>query len=162
MTEPVAERPHMPGYGIEAGVDDLLPWSWAEARLAESAELWLATTAPDGRPHLMPVWAVWLDGAVWLSTGHRSRKGRNLLADPRCTVATDDTRRPLVIEGVARPVTDEPALARFTDAVNEKYASDYGLDFFLATHVFRVEPGRAFGLEEDRFTETPTRWTFPP
>jgi hypothetical protein len=76
-------------------------------------------------------------------------------------VTTDDTRRPVVIDGVARPVTDEAAIRRFTDAVNEKYDSDYGLDFFLANHVFRVEPERAFGLEEDRFAETPTRWTFP-
>jgi hypothetical protein len=25
---------------------------------------WLATTRPDGRPHLMPVIAFWIDGAI--------------------------------------------------------------------------------------------------
>jgi PPOX class probable F420-dependent enzyme len=150
----------MPGYGIAAGTDGLLPWSWAEQRLQGSAEMWLATTSPEGRPHVMPVWAVWLDGAVWLSTGPRSRKARNLSADPRCTVTTDDTRRPVVIDGVAERVTDAASTQRFTDAVNAKYASDYDAAFFLTTHVYRVRPERAFGLDEDRFAETPTRWTF--
>jgi PPOX class probable F420-dependent enzyme len=150
----------MPDYGIAAERDGLLPWSWAEQRLEESAELWVATVWPDGRPHVMPVWALWAEGAVWFSTGRRSRKARNLLADPRCTVTTDDTRRPLVIEGIAEPVTDIEAIGRFNDAVNTKYASDYSVEFLLANHVFRVLPVRAFGLEEDQFGDSPTRWSF--
>jgi hypothetical protein len=161
MANPNRERPYMPGYGLVTNDDGLLPWSWAEERLAGSAEMWLATTSPGGRPHVMPVWALWLDGGVWFSTGARSRKARNLLADPRCTVTTDDTRRPLIIEGVAVRVTDDEATVRFTDAVNTKYGSDYTVDFFRGTHVFTVRPERAFGLDEDRFAETPTRWTFP-
>ena len=165
MSEPTAERPFMPDYGIAADTGALLPWSWAEERLAESTNMWLATSGREGRPHVMPVWAVWLDGAVWLSSGHRSRKALNLLAEPRCTVTTDDTTRPLVIEGTAEPVTDASAVRRFADTVNGKYAggrpaTDQEIAFFLRNHVFRIRPERAFGLEEERFTETPTRWTF--
>jgi PPOX class probable F420-dependent enzyme len=171
VSEPIADRPHLPGYGISDDRGDLLPWSWAEERLAGSTEMWLATIGPGGRPHVMPVWAVWLDApgddgddrpAVWLSTGRRSAKARNLRADPRCTVTTDDTRRPLVIEGTAVEVTGAGALRPFVDAVNTKYGPGNTVEFFLANHVFRIVPERAFGLEEERFTETPTRWTFPP
>ena len=38
----------------------------------------------------MPVWGVWLGGRLWFSSGGRSRKARNLDADPRCTTTTDD------------------------------------------------------------------------
>ena len=54
----------------------------------------------------MPVWGVWLDGRLWFSSGLRSRKARNLAADPRCTLTTDDARDPVVVEGTAERVTD--------------------------------------------------------
>jgi PPOX class probable F420-dependent enzyme len=156
----------MPGYGTATGADGLLPWSWAEQRLIESTEIWLATITPEGRPHVMPVWAVWLDGAIWLSTGGRSRKARNLQADPSCTVTTEDPRRPVVIDGVAERITDRAVAQGVTDAMNDKYSSalpdgeGFTVDFVLANHLYRIRPERAFGLEEDRFTDSPTRWVF--
>jgi len=87
----------MPGYGTlgphEGG--ELLPWSWAEQRLASSHDYWLTNVRPDGRPHLMPVWCVWLDGALWFSSSLSSHKARNLAHDPRCSVATDDACEPV-------------------------------------------------------------------
>ena len=93
----------MPGYGV-AGPDEgrgLLPWSWAEERIAGGERYWLTTVAPDGAPHVMPVWAVWLDARLWLSTGGRSRKARNLRGERRCAVHVDGdvVREPA---GVAR------------------------------------------------------------
>ncbi|MFG1646895.1 hypothetical protein ACGFMK_42015 [Amycolatopsis sp. NPDC049252] len=36
----------MPGYGIAAAGEGLLPWSWADERLRASHDFWLATDAP--------------------------------------------------------------------------------------------------------------------
>ena len=47
----------MSGYGVEEG-GELLPWAWALERLTRSHDYWVATSRPDGRPHVMPVWAV--------------------------------------------------------------------------------------------------------
>jgi hypothetical protein len=71
----------MPGYGIKPAADGtgLLPWSWAEERLISSRDFWLASTSPDGEPHLMPVWAVWLAGALWFSSSNDSRKARQVI-----------------------------------------------------------------------------------
>jgi hypothetical protein len=65
MATPRASRPHMPGYGSGGPTQGsgLLPWSWAEQRLLASRNYWVATSWPDGRPHVMPVWGVWHDGA---------------------------------------------------------------------------------------------------
>ena len=71
MTEPRADRPYMPGYGT-LGPDEgtgLLPWSWAEERLVRSHDFWLATTWPDGGPHVTPVWAVWASPTRWTFNG---------------------------------------------------------------------------------------------
>jgi PPOX class probable F420-dependent enzyme len=154
----------MPGYGIgPAGSGTgLLPWSWAEERLTRSRFFWLATVGAGGRPHVMPVWAVWSDGAAWFSSGLRSRKARNLAADPRCTLTTDDALEPVIVEGDAERVTDPDRLAGFMAALDAKYETDYGAEFADPTvnGVWRVTPDRAFGLVEEDFTGSPTRWTF--
>jgi PPOX class probable F420-dependent enzyme len=162
--EPSTTRPYMPGYGIETGADGLLPWSWAVERLIRSHDYWVASLHADGRPHVMPVWAVWLDDALWFSTSVQSRKARNLRADPRCTVTTDDPLEPVVVEGAASVIRDQDVIARYLAASNEKYAVDYSIDFLdpAVNHTIRVDPETAFGLTEAEFTRTPTRWTFHP
>src|SRR3977135_2245662 len=99
----------MPGYGIEGPEvgSGLLPWSWAEAQLVQPRSVWLATRWRKGRPHVMPVWAVWHAGALWLSSSKASRKARNLAADPRCVLTTEDPTNPVVVEGEAGLLTGE-------------------------------------------------------
>jgi Pyridoxamine 5'-phosphate oxidase len=155
----------MPGYGVrepDVGTG-LLPWSWAVKRLEESHDYWVATTWPGRPPHVMPVWGVWRDGAIWFSSGLRSRKARNLARDARCTVITDDALNPVVVQGMTSRVTDLTGVQAFVDAVNVKYDTDYGIDFFdpELNGVYRVEPTWAFGLRQDDFEGSPTRWTFP-
>jgi PPOX class probable F420-dependent enzyme len=164
MGQPSADRPWMPGYGVveaDRGAG-LLPWSWAEDRLTRSHDYWLATVRPDGRPHVMPVWGVWRDGALWWSSGRRSRKARNLEADPRCSATTDHAQEPVVLEGAAERITDVGAVAAFLAASNAKYGADYGLDFLDpdVNGTYRLRPVWAFGLEEADFEGTPTRWRF--
>lgn len=155
----------MPGYGIlpagEGG--GLLAWSWAEQRLSDARYYWVATTWPGGeRPHVMPVWAVWREGCVWFSSSLGSRKARNLSANPSCVVTTDDPREPVVVEARAEVVRDPEVIARMVDTMNRKYETSYGVDFFDpdVNATFRARPERVFGLREDDFTGSPTRWRF--
>jgi len=152
----------MPGYGI-VGPDEgtgLLPWSWAVERLIASHDYWLATTCPDGRPHVMPVWGVWLDDALWFSSGLRARKARNLAHDPRCTLTTDNPFEPVVLDGAAERTIDLPTIARFAAAVDAKYGTAYGPDFYDPDQnaCLRVAPTTVFALDEKDFTGSPTRW----
>jgi Pyridoxamine 5'-phosphate oxidase len=159
----VASRPYMPGYGVQ-GPDEgtgLLPWSWAEERLAASHD-YCATVRPDGRPHLMPVWAVWHDSSVWFSCSGKSRKTANLRANSHCSVSTDNPIEPVVIEGVAELIVDLDILRLILDIENEKYSTNYMMDLFdpAVNACFRVEPVWAFGIAEGDVTGSPTRWTF--
>ncbi|MFE9423288.1 pyridoxamine 5'-phosphate oxidase family protein [Kitasatospora sp. NPDC006697] len=162
--DPPAARPHMPGYGVLPAGEGrgLLPWFWAERRLADSHEYWVGSVRPDGRPHLMPVWGVWLRGSLWFSSSVRSRKYRNLAARPACTVATDDAHQPVVLDGDAAAVTDPAGIAGFLAALNAKYATAYGPEFLdpAVNATLRVVPRSVFGLDDADFTGTPTRWTF--
>ena len=97
-----------------------------------------------------------------LSSGLRSRKARNLAADPRCTVTTDDARDPVVVEGVAERLTGSGDIEGFVAAVNEKYDAGMTAQFQdpAVNGTFAVRPGRAFALTGDDFPGSPTRWTF--
>jgi PPOX class probable F420-dependent enzyme len=162
MAEAVVSRPHMPGYGIQ-GPDEgsgLLPWSWAEAALVASKNFWLTTTWPDGRPHSMPVWAIWHADSLWFSSGKQSRKARNLLRDPRCVLTSEDASSPVIVEGVAELLTERADLETLLRIENAKYATDYGMDMLDPAEncAFRVRPIRAFGIKGDDFSGSPTRW----
>src|SRR3954463_15499035 len=142
----------MPGYGILPADEGsgLLPWSAAERRLTGSHDYWCATVCPDGRPHVMPVWGVWDGGRLWFSSGLRSRKARNLAADPRCTLTTDDARRPVVLDGVAERVVDGGAIATCVAAINAKYAAAVTVEFQDpgVNGTFAVAPRRVIALSD--------------
>ena len=91
--------------------------------IVDERNVWLATVRPDGRPHLAPVWFVLVDHHLWVGTGASSVKVRNLRANPKATVALDDTVDPLVEEVLAE-IVDPP----FPSAVVEAFARKYGWD----------------------------------
>jgi PPOX class probable F420-dependent enzyme len=160
MAEPLASRPYMPGYGIVGPTEGtgLLPWSWAEERLVRSHDYWLATIRPDGGPHVMPVWGTWHDRSAWFSCSDQSRKTRNLGADPRAVITTDNPLEPVVVEGRVERIVDIARIEDFTTQVNEKYETDYSIAFFEGNALFRLWPRWVFSLDESDFAGSPTRW----
>src|SRR5262249_52257910 len=139
--------------------EQLLPWSFAQRRLTEAHNYWVATTGPDGAPHVAAVWGVFVDGAVCFSTGARSHKARNLAADPRCVIAPAGASESVVVRGAPGP------LARGTPErgrVESAYRAKYGSGFPPEEPVFAVDPRTVIGLTEAAFTARATRWRFPP
>jgi nitroimidazol reductase NimA-like FMN-containing flavoprotein (pyridoxamine 5'-phosphate oxidase superfamily) len=120
--EPVSAQP--------LSAEDARPPSWREARarLEEAQFYWLATVRPDGRPHLMPVLAVWLDGRLHFSSGPASRKSRNLAHAADCVISVDSDDLHLVVEGRASKVSHAASLERLA----ELFASKYGWE--VAVH----------------------------
>lgn len=154
----------MPGYGTLPAHEGtgLLPWSWVHTRLTRSHDFWLATVTPDGAPHLMPVWAIWHEQRLWFSSSNGSRKARNLSAQPRCTLSTEDPLEPVVVHGLAERVTDAAELAAMLAAENAKYDTDYGTDMVdpASNSVFALRPQWVFALDSKDFAGSPTRFTF--
>jgi hypothetical protein len=156
------------------GSDGATPTPWAEARdhLATAKVYWIATVRPDGRPHVTPMAAVWLDDALHFTTGEHERKALNLAADPHCVVTTGTNELSgldVVVEGEAVRVTDRARLQRLADAYIAKYdqlfvfevvdggfrtggADDLG-------QAFELHPAKAFGFGKgDQFSQTRYRF----
>lgn len=99
-----------------------IPWERALEQL-ESAETkgsyWLATTRPDGRPHVAGVGAIWVDGKFYFPSGAATRKSRNLAENPYCTLSVSLIGLDLVVDGRATKVSDPALLA----GMAERYSS---------------------------------------
>ena len=119
---PTPGRPRIPGYGIPASDDGLVPWSHARERLERARHYWLATVRPDGRPHAVPTWGVWIDGAFYTEGG--GRKVRNLQANPHVVVHLESGEDVVIVEGLAAELS-RPARALFA-RLDAAYAAKYG------------------------------------
>jgi nitroimidazol reductase NimA-like FMN-containing flavoprotein (pyridoxamine 5'-phosphate oxidase superfamily) len=137
----------------------LLPWSWAVDRFSRAHNYLIATTRPDGRPHVMPVWGVWLDGEFYFSSGARSRKSRNLAVNPNCVVCSERLEEAIMLEGVARKLTQPSLPAKFVAAYKKKY--DWDLDGSEGP-IYAVSPRAVISIIEDAdsLKANPTRWLF--
>ena len=133
---------------------------------------WLSTVRPDGRPHVTTIAAVWLDDALYFSTGQSERKARNLAQNTHCVVTTGCNvleGLDVVVESDAVRVTDEARFQRLADENQPKYGELFR--FTVRDGAFHIEgsesevlvyelaPAKAFGFgKSDSFSQT--RWRF--
>ena len=165
MREPKPSRPYWPD-ALEKSADGtsgLKPWSWAVERLEKSHNYWIATSRTGGRAHLMVVWGIWWQDAFWFSTGPRTRKAKNIAAEPHCVIGTEKADEAVILEGTAQQITDRAVWKQIVEVYNAKYSGDVGPILESSGGcVFRVEPHIAFGQDEHaaNFAESATRWKF--
>jgi hypothetical protein len=146
------------------------PWADALALLEQAGLFWVSTVRPDGRPHVTPVVAVWVDGALYFSSGPGEQKSRNLAANRHCAVTTGcntwNEGFDIVVHGDAVVVRDLALLRRVADAFVAKYGSDWTFevahDGTFGGHgvslVYRLAPVQALGFGKGPFSHT--RWDF--
>jgi nitroimidazol reductase NimA-like FMN-containing flavoprotein (pyridoxamine 5'-phosphate oxidase superfamily) len=120
---PARERPTLPaGYGLPTSTEGLLSWSDVEPRLVAALHYWLATVRPDGTPHSVPRWGVWLDGRFYYDGSPETRHARNLAHNPACTLTLESGTEVVIIEGTSAPTRADAAdLGARLSAAFEKY-----------------------------------------
>ncbi len=160
--EPRAGRPVMPkDYGVPESEEGLLPWSHATERLSEARNYWIGTCRPDGRPHVSPIWGVWLDGFVFFDGSPETRRGKNIASNPNVTVNLESGSDVVILEGIAEAVTPDLDLrTRLSRAYTAKYAeSGYapGPETW-EQGIYWVRPRRV--LAWTTFPTDCTRWEF--
>jgi hypothetical protein len=155
---PTPSRPLMPkGYNLPKTLEGSVPWEWAIERLTKSHNYLITTVRPDGRPHSMVIWGIWLDNAYYFSTGATTRKAKNLAGNPHCVICNENVDEAVIVEGDAHrlDVSDIPTPAF------ELYFKKYGwkLDPDLGP-VFQVKPTVVFAMPERLFPAGATKWSF--
>jgi nitroimidazol reductase NimA-like FMN-containing flavoprotein (pyridoxamine 5'-phosphate oxidase superfamily) len=134
----------------------LLPWSHVVQQLEPARNYWLATTCPDGRPHVIPVWGAWVDGALYFDGLSTARWARNLTANPAASIHLESGTDVVILDGTVEDVVPEPELAaRIVEAFAAKYVSPLP----QATRgMYRLRPRSVRAWS--RFPDDATRWDF--
>ena len=127
-TAPRSDRPTFPeGYGLPETTDGMLAWDAVEERLREAQHYWLASVRPDGRPHSVPRWGVWLDGRFYYDGAPTTRHTRNVEANPAVTLTLESGTEVVIVEGEshATRADSEELGGRLARAFEKYVASGY-------------------------------------
>lgn len=154
MNIPEADRPYIPEYGIPKSRKDLLSWSHVQERMANARNYWIATTNPDGKPHVIPVWATWADDALAFGGGAQTRWMRNLAHNSNVAVHLESGDDVIIFEGTVEQVTDadHPLFPKLNAACQAKYQMPQGVPFWL------LHPRVVYAWSS--FPANATRWVF--
>ena len=148
---------------------DAVAMGWDETRQAlEAAELfWVVTVRRDGRPHVTPLVAVWLDEAIHFCTGSSEQKAINLAHNRQVILMTGCNRWDggfdIVVEAEAERVTERDRLERLAQAWTTKWDGRWRFDVGEgAFHhpdggealVFAVAPTKVFVFAKGTFSQT--------
>jgi nitroimidazol reductase NimA-like FMN-containing flavoprotein (pyridoxamine 5'-phosphate oxidase superfamily) len=137
----------------------MLPWSHAEERLERAEIYWLATVRPDGRPHVTPIWGVWVGGALYFDGLFNTRWARNIAANPQVAVHLESGVDVVIVEGQVDDLTTDPELgAQVVAAWDAKYGM---LHPEPATRgIFRLRPTTARAWSDPSTFADATHWDF--
>ncbi|MER7543396.1 pyridoxamine 5'-phosphate oxidase family protein [Actinomadura sp.] len=144
-----------------------VPWATTLEALESAQMFWITTVRADGRPHVTPLVAVWLDDALHFTTGPEEQKALNLAGNPRVALITGcnrwDEGLDVIVEGAAERVTARPALERLAAAWAAKWdgqwqyeptENGFAHDQGGEAHVFAVRPAKILAFTKGAFTQT--------
>ena len=159
---PRPRRLRTPGYGFESVREPgaKLGWDAIERQLVDARAYWIATTRPDGRPHVAPVWGAWLDDSFVFETSSESVKARNIAANADVVLHLDHTEAAVIVEGHAERTDARDLITRYAAECARKY--NFDVQPYLArpvSRVMRILPRVAFTYKE-HLGQTATRWEF--
>lgn len=110
-----------------------------EARLGRESVIWMSTVRRDGRPHLAPLWYVWIEGKIYISTGAATQKFTNMRDNQNVALALPDGSNVLIIEGEAHVAARE-LIDKLADYFFNKYEWDFRYDDTAKWQLVEVTP----------------------
>ena len=123
MTNPRITRPTFPPGYVDNPTSEV-SWEYVVERLTDARHYWLCSTRPDGRPHVVPRWCVFVDGKIYYDGSSQTRHARNIAENPNIALHLEDGEKAIILEGIAAPAgKPSPSLARrLSEAYKAKYA----------------------------------------
>ena len=124
MTTPKISRPQFPR-GYVDNPASYVDWSWVITQLIESKNYWLCSSRPDGRPHAIPRWAVYVDEKIYYDGSPETRHAQNIIANPNVSVHLESGDQVVILEGTSVPAgkPDSNLAQRLVASYRKKYAS---------------------------------------
>jgi hypothetical protein len=114
------------GYTFKDREQRQLDWAHVDGRMREAKNYWVASTRPDGRPHVAPTWAIWHENLLYFDGSPETRRMQNIAANPNIAVHLEDGVKAVIVEGVARSagVPSRELAVTLAGLYSAKYAED--------------------------------------
>lgn len=161
MKTPQVTRPTFPA-GYVDHPSAYLTWDWVAAQLTESKHYWLCTVRPDGRPHVVPRWCVYLDGKIYYDGSPETRHTRNIKRNPNVSLHLESGTEAVILEGTSVPAgKPAPELGKRLSKAYKKYkAMGYAPkpDSWDEGGLYVFTPRQCIAWSD--FTKDPTKFVF--
>lgn len=109
-------------------------------KFAQARCCWFASTRPDGRAHLAPIWHVWHRGAAYVVTKAGAVRTENIRHHPAVSLSLPDPMNVFVLEGVARfaPEMEEELAPLFQAKYDWNIRTDSEYDTIIGVDPVKV------------------------
>jgi nitroimidazol reductase NimA-like FMN-containing flavoprotein (pyridoxamine 5'-phosphate oxidase superfamily) len=162
MLTPRVSRPDFPK-GYVDHPKSILAWDEVEKRLVEATHYWICSVRPNHNPHVIPRWAVWVEGRLYYDGSPETRHAKNIEGNPNVAMHLESGAEAVILYGMAQAVPQpEPRLA-------ELIANDYRRKYKALGYAPEANQWDAGGLFSiapktviawTSFMDNPTRFTF--
>lgn len=128
MEPKIITRPKFPRGYVDYPVS-YLSWDWVATQLTESKHYWVCSVRPPtqdmpgGRPHVVPRWAVFVDGKIYYDGSPETRHNRNIEINPYISVHLESGVEAIILEGTTKPA-GKPS-AKLGKQLSEAYTRKY-------------------------------------
>ena len=133
MNQPKITRPTFPPGYVDNPTSEV-SWDYVAQQLAKAKNYWLCSVYPDGRPHVIPRWAVFVDGEIYYDGSPKTRHARNIMENPHVSLHLESGDQAVILEGTARPAKKP------SPELGQKLAQAYQAKY--ATHDYVPEPNQ--------------------
>lgn len=162
MKTPRISRPKFPEGYVDHPTASV-SWEYVVQKLTEAKDYWLCSTRPDGRPHVIPRWAVFMNGFIYYDGSPETRHARNLETNPHIAIHLESGDEAVILEGVSGPAGKPvSALGR---KLSKAYCSKYTA-FGYAPEANQWDEGGLYVFKPRQcivwteFTKDPTKFVF--
>lgn len=157
---PIISRPKIPAeYGVPKNNKGLLPWSHVTERMTQAMHYWICTVGTDCRPHITPVDGLWLEDKLYFGGSTKTRRNRDLTANPAVSVHLDSSEDVVILHGdtyLQKP--DHELASQLAHASKEKYGYAPNPEEYQKTGVHVFHALTVFAWKQ--FPKDVTRWQF--
>jgi len=155
-------RPKFPRGYVDKPIS-FVDWDWVATRLSESENYWLCSVHPDGTPHVIPRWGVFLDEKVYYDGSPETRHARNILINPNISVHLENGTQPIILYGLTVPVEKpSPDLGKKLSQQYKKKYADLGYapkpNSWDGGGLYTFTPHHCIAWS--KFNEDPTKFIF--
>src|SRR6266498_2436081 len=155
-------RPKFPKGYVDKPIS-FVDWDWVAAQLTESKHYWLCSVYPNGKPHVVPRWCVFLDGKVYYDGSPETRHSRNIQLNPDISVHLESGAQPIILYGTST------ASGKPSSELGKKLSQEYKKKYKELGYAPKPNSWDGGGLYVftprecltwSKFTEDPTKFIF--